>query len=421
MGTRRRKRAIRKTRKIKGGVWTPNHNKSVRRRHNLLRYTTNSKQKTDKALEAVRNYLEALEETDFDNIITQEDVLNIIRPDKTRQAGTYIKYIQYVKRSWSGLIDSKLRIIMAQKEQINKKHHNSNQAVIEANRAAILAQKAAHIAAIGRLSNESHAHIKTQLDAWNTHEKEVNEKQALSMSQIKSKSIRLEYELKEKILRQIIHKVTQLDQIIPEYERYQSRNPIVSNELFIRIVEQARGSILTKIPELKNVSYNPDHVIPDVREDLYDVLRELLEKYIDDQQIPGMVFSPLDSLMVALESYKLKIEQMDLVNTHFIILREMSKAIRVDLAKTKSPLLDPAIYQLFLKQIKDTELKIKIEQDKIRKRNGQANAMPVRLSSNPSVRSQPQASDGIAQQMRQREQFERMQAQERNPAGFLRK
>lgn len=365
MGTRRRKRAIRKTRKTKGGVWTPNHNKSVRRRHNLLRYTTNSKQKTNQAVEAVRKYLQA-QQNNSDNDITADDVKEVIRPDAKRQKGTFSDYLYHVKISWNGLIGAKVRNMMSHKKAINRLHHNSNHAVLLANRAAARVQQAAHIASIGRLSNSSHASVASELEAWNKSPDQVNKEDTPNMIQMKAEEIRSIYELKEKVLHQILDQIKRLDQIVPLYDFYEYQHPVnKKKEDIIKIVEDARSMILLKIPELKNVTYNKDHVIPDIIEDVYDVLVETLEEYIlEINSVKSL--TTLEILKIQLNIYNLKAEQMLLAQKHFKILREMSDAIRVQMSRR--PRIDMTIYRKIVEQIKDIELKIKTEQERLQRR-----------------------------------------------------
>ena len=224
--------------------------------------------------------------------------------------------------------------MMAKKKDVNRLHHASNQAVIAANRAAMLVQQAAHIASIGRLSNSSHARVAAELQAWNSSPDSVNKEESPNMIQNKANEIRLRYELKEQILEQILHQIKRFDQIIPLYEFYEyNTSPDKQRkDDIIKIVEQSRSVILLKIPELKNVTYNKDHVIPDIREDIYDVLIETLEEYIIEAE-KVKPLSTLEILNVQLKIYNLKKEQILLAQQHFKILREMSEAIRVVLSR----------------------------------------------------------------------------------------
>lgn len=367
MGTRRRKRAIHRTRKKKGGaLWTPNQYKSVNRRKNLLRYTSKSKQKSNQAIKAIHNYIEAAQQNNSDNDITADDVKDVIRPDAKRQKGTFSDYLYHVKLSWNGLIGAKVRNMMSRKKAINRLHHASDHAMLLANRAAARVQQAAHIASIGRLSNSSHASVASELEAWNKSPDPVNKEETPNMIQMKAEEIRHIYELKEKMLHQILDQIKRLDQIIPLYDFYEYQHPInKKKEDIIKIVEDARSMILLKIPELKNVTYNKDHVIPDIIEDVYDLLVETLEEYIlEINNVKSL--TTLEILKIQLKIYNLKAEQMLLAQKHFKILREMSDAIRVQMSRR--PRIDMTLYHKVVEKIKDIELKIKTEQERLQRR-----------------------------------------------------
>ena len=365
MGTRRRKRAIRKTRKTKGGVWTPNKNKSVRRRQNLLRYTSNSKAKSNQAVEAIRSYLQA-QQNNSDNDITQEDVLNIIRPDAKRQKGSFSDYIYHVKINWNGLVNAKVRSMLSHKKVINRLHHNSNHAILLANRAAARVQQAAHIASIGRLSNSSHASVASELEAWNKTPDPVNKEDPPNMIKMKAEEIHRIYELEDQFLHQILDQMKRLDQIIPLYDFYEYQHPAdKKKEDIVKIIEQARNTILMKIPELKNVTYNKDRVTPDIIEDIYDLLAETHEEYIVEiEKVKSL--TTLEILKIQLKIYDLKAEQMRLAQQHFKILREMSDAIRVQMSRR--PRIDMTIYRNILEQIKEIKQRIEMEQNRLQRR-----------------------------------------------------
>lgn len=365
MGTRRRKRVIRKTRKKKGGVWTPNQYKSVKRRQNLLRYTANSKEKANQAVDAIRSYLQA-QQNNSDHDITADDVKEVIRPDAKRQKGTFSDYLYHVKISWNGLIGAKVRNMMSHKKTINRLRHNSNHAMSLANRAAMRVQQAAHIASIGRLSNSSHASVAAELEAWNKSPDPVNKVEPPNMVKMKAEEIRSIYELKEKVLHQILDQMKRLDQIVPLYDFYEYQHPVdKKREDIIKIIEDARSMILLKIPELKNVTYNKDHIIPDIIEDVYDLLVETLEEYIlEINNVKSL--TTLEVLQIQLKIYNLKAEQMLLAQKHFKILREMSDAIRVQMSRR--PRIDMTIYRKILEKIKEIEQKIEIEQNRLQRR-----------------------------------------------------
>lgn len=366
MGTRRRKRTVGRTRKKKGGaLWTPNQYKSVKRRQNLLRYTSNSKQKTNQAVEAIRSYLQA-QQNNSDHDITADDVKEVIRPDVKRQKGAFSDYLYHVKISWNGLIGTKVRNMMSHKKAINRLHHASNHAMSLANRAAMRVQQAAHIASIGRLSNSSHAAIASELETWNKSPDPVNKDDPPNMVQMKAEEIRSIYELKEKVLHQILDQMKRLDQIVPLYDFYDYQHPVhKKKEDIIKIVEDARSMILLKIPELKNVTYNKDHVIPDIIEDVYDLLVETLEEYIlEINSVKSL--TTLEVLQIQLKIYNLKAEQMLLAQQHFKILREMSDAIRVQMSRR--PRIDMTIYRRILEKIKEIEQKIEMEQNRLQRR-----------------------------------------------------
>jgi hypothetical protein len=366
MGTRRRKRAIDRTRKKKGGAWTTNQNKSVKRRQNLLRYTSNSKAKSNHALQAIRNYLEAAQQNNSDNDVTADEVIDIIRPDAKRQKGAFSDYIYHVKISWNGLVNAKVRNMMVHKKAINRLHHESDRAMLLANRAAARVQQAAHVASIGRLSNSSHARFASELETWNKSLDPVNKDDHPNMIQMKAEEIRRVYELKEQVLHQILGQMKRLDQIIPLYDFYEYQHPVdKKKEDIVKIIEQARNTILMKIPELRNVAYNKDHVIPDIMEDVYDLLVETLEEYIVEiEKVKSL--STLEILKIQLKIYSLKEEQMLLAQQHFKILREMSDAIRVQMSRR--PRIDMTIYRRVLEQIKEIEQRIEIEQNRLQRR-----------------------------------------------------
>lgn len=363
MGTRRRKRTIRKK---KGGVWTNNQTKSVKRRQNLLRYTSNSKTKSNQALQAIRSYLEAAQQNNSDNDITADEVIDVIRPDSKRQKGAFSDYIHHVKISWNGLVNAKVRNMMAHKKSINRLHHDSDHAMLLANRAATRVQQAAHIASIGRLSNSSHARVAAELEAWNRSPDPVNKEEPPNMIQMKAEEIRRVYELKEQVLHQILDQIKRLDQIIPLYDFYEYQHPDnKKKEDIVKIIEQARNTILMKIPELRNVAYNKDHVIPDIIEDVYDLLAETLEEYIIEMEKVRSL-TTLEILKIQLKIYSLKEEQMLLAQQHFKILREMSDAIRVQMSRR--PRIDMTIYRRILEQIKEIEQRIEMEQNRLQRR-----------------------------------------------------
>jgi membrane-bound lytic murein transglycosylase len=157
-----------------------------------------------------------------------------------------------------------------------------------------------------------------------------------------------------------------LDQIIPLYDFYEYQHPAdKKKEDIVKIIEQARNTILMKIPELKNVTYNKDHVIPDIIEDIYDLLVETHEEYIVEiEKVKSL--TTLEILKIQLKIYDLKAEQMRLAQQHFKILREMSDAIRVQMSRR--PRIDMTIYRNILEQIKEIKQRIEMEQNRLQRR-----------------------------------------------------
>jgi hypothetical protein len=351
MGTRRQTCTTRNTRKKKGGVWTPNKQRSVKRRQNLLNYTSNSTQKSNKARQAVQEYLEATHEENSNDAITYDDVIYAITPDIVRQKGSLTDYIPYAINRCRDLIEAKVKALMAQKKAINEKRRLSKQATFLANRAALRAQQAAHIASLSRLSNSSVQNVPREVEEWNRtadqrKSNQENKKAALLINQNKSSTkieeIRLRYELTE----QIVEQIKRLDYIIPLYESHNN------NTTMTQIVEQARGIILVKIPAFKGVSYI-DRVLPIITEELYGMLLDTLQKYIVDVK----TLTTVETLKGQLQFYNIKKEQMEIAKHHFIILSTAWPKLRSELAR--NPLINEHMYHTIVTKIKELNEQIK--------------------------------------------------------------
>ena len=358
MGTRRRKRMTRKTRK-KGGVWTPNKNLTVNRRQELLTYTSNSTQKSNNARKAFHNYLEAIQQQKniSNEDIARDDVLDAITPDRSMidiQQGSLTDYLTYAKRRCSELVETKIRESISQKKSINQKHRLSQQAAFLANRAAMRAQQAAHIASIGRLSNSSvDATVQAELDAWNrranqrkSEQKENKTKAQLILqnkSSIQTEVNRLRYEF----TKQVAEHIQGLDYIIPLYE---SRNQKTTMQ---EIVKSARINILAKIPAFKGKdAMYIDRVIPMITEEIYGTLLATLEEYI----VSGGL-NALEILHARLQFFIIKETQMRLAQQHFEIISEAHTNLRKILAE--NVLLNKQLYKHIVSEITKISEQIK--------------------------------------------------------------
>lgn len=362
MGTRcrqRRKRNTLKTRKQKGGtIWTPNKDLTVRRRQQLVNYTSNSTRKSNQARQALHNYLEAIQQQKniSNEDIARDDVLDAITPDKSMidiQQGSLTDYLTYVKRRCSELVEMKVRALLSQKKLINQKHRISKQTTFLANRAAMRAQQAAHIASISHLSNSSIApDVQAELDAWNRHadqrkSDQENKKEAQLIAQDKStvqtEVIRLRYEL----TKQVAEHIQGLDYIIPLYE---SRNDKTTMQ---EIVKSARINILAKIPAFrgKDAMYI-DRVIPMITEEIYGILLSTLEDYI----LTGGL-TELEILRARLQFFIIKETQMRLAQQHFEIISEAYPNLRKILAE--NVLLNKQLYKHIVSEITKISEQIK--------------------------------------------------------------
>jgi len=375
MGTRRRKRAIRKTRKTKGGVWTPNKNKSVKRRQNLLRYTSNSKTKSNQAFEMIRSYLESSQKNISKNIIREHDVLRAMTLYVTQ---THLSdYVSKVKQAFMGLITSKTEDEI---EKIRNKRHISKQAMLLANRAAMRVQQAAHIAAIGRLSNSLDARDVAGLDAdavaelkaWDegTIRRELeltkNITDAAQIVQNKSmigaiKTTRIQYE----VTKQVVDLIQDQNLIVLWYENARRKSTqTLTNEEIKQIVVDARGVIIKKIPILKGVSYI-DHVLPTITEQMYGLLLIAAKDYIDAVE-NEMKTDTADAVKKKkIETAKAKLQfnddkesRMYLARLHFVILKTVASREELP-ALAKNPLLDTDEYNRTLKRIEELREEIR--------------------------------------------------------------
>lgn len=347
MGTRRRKRTIRKTRKKKGGVWTPNKNKSVKRRQNLLRYTTNSKTKSNQAIEALHKYIEATQKEDKSvDKITANDVLDAITPNRTPP--NLIWYTDYAVRECEKLITAATQATIRQKQLINHEYRLSKKATFLANRAATRAQQAAHIASIGRLSNSpANSGINAELKAWNEssirqqleQQKNIEEAERIfkNNTTIQAEQARVYYEF----TKQVAEHIEKLDQIIVLHKKIQTDIAGPLGGLYkiekreadkASIVSTARERIIKQIPELSGTVF-VDRALPKLMEEIISVLVKASAEHV--KTLKG---SALDIAMARNQDFSIQEKQLTLVRLHFDILVGHDSRLRGELAK--NPLLD---------------------------------------------------------------------------------
>jgi hypothetical protein len=349
----RRKRTARHTRKKKGGsLWTPNKNRSVKRRENLLTYTSNSTRKSNAARQAVHNYLEALQkEQNSEENITRDDVLAVITP---KQMVSLINYRDYVKRRCRELIDTKVKVLLSQEKDIHQKYRLSKQTTFLANRAAIRAQQAAHVSAIDRLSQSSvAAAIQDELDAWNksAEQRKLSDKENIKEAQLiiqnkstlQTKELFLRYEL----TKQVAEHIKGLDYIIPLYESRNNRTTVQ------QIIKDARDVILLKIPAFNGKdAMTVDRIIPMITEEIYGMVLATLQDYIVNGALKES-----NALKARLQFFIIQEKQMRLARQHFEILVAAYPPLRKELGG--NVLLNEPLYKQTLAEIKNIREKIK--------------------------------------------------------------
>lgn len=340
MGTRRKKRNILKTRKKKGGAieWTSNKRKSVRRRKNLLALTSNSTQKSNRARRAVRNYRSSVQGEHSVSSITRNEVLTAITPQYLKPENLQ-QYIEFSIKESADLIASKVDMLMRQEKDVNQKRILSNQTTFLANRAAERVKEAAHIAAIGRLSNSSaDPAIQAELDEWNSsvRQRELDQEQNIEEakrffkknSAIQAKAIRLQYE----ITKQVAEHVEKFDFIISDKDisELYKNNVIPANKQYIakRIVENARMNILKRIPRLNGL-VSIDRALPKLMEMIMQMLGTASEEYVKT------VKGELQIAKATLQYLRIREEQIRINHLHFKILTTYDSKLGPELAKTR--------------------------------------------------------------------------------------
>jgi len=347
MGTRRRKRSTLKTRKKKGGVlWTPNKQRSVKRREELISYTSNSTRKSNTARQALNQYLTNVqEEQSSKGSITVDDVLQAITPNKVPSDLGW--YVAYALRNCENLIIAATFATMRQKRQINVDRRLSKKATFLANRAAMRAQQAAHIASIGRLSNSSADHdVQAELDAWNKSalqrelDQEQNIKEAELIFKNKTTILAEEARIYYEFAKQVAEHIEKLDQIIILHNKIQSNGATLgayysSNKREkdkASIVPTAREKIVKQIPELKGTAF-VDRALPKLMEEFMALLGKASAEYV--KTVRG---SALAIAMARNQELSIQEKQLRLVRLHFDILVNHDSRLRSELGK--NPLLD---------------------------------------------------------------------------------
>ncbi len=340
MGTRRKKRSTYHTRKKKGGaLWTPNKERTVKRRQELLAFTSNSTRKSNIARQAVHNYLASVQEEENRNeTIVNEDVLHAITPIGPVDL---LGYIDYAKRKCESLIETAIQAMMQHKKRINEGRRQSKQATFLANRAAMRAQQAAHIASISRLSNSSiEPSVQAELNAWNKSalqrglDQEENIKEAARIFQKKSTIEMEEIHLRYELTKQVAEQIEKLDYIIPLYQHYDVMYSSNKRDNDIKeIVKSARNMILTKIrSEYLNKAAFIDRAIPKLLEEIMIMLVNASAAYV--KTVKG---TALDVAKAYLQHLRIQEKQMQLNRLHFIILTRDNPKIRPEMAKTLVP------------------------------------------------------------------------------------
>ena len=288
MGTRR------KTRKKTGGtVWTPNQQQTVKRRQNLLAFSSNSTRKSNAARQTVHQYLSNVEQEEkMEHMnITLDMVLQTITPFKTP---TSLKdYVDFAQRKCEDLVETTIHERMRQKKKINMERRRSKQATFLANRAAERAKQAARIASLSRLLNSPRDNaIQQELNAWNRsalqrgldQQREIEEAERIFQNKttIQLEEVRLRYELTRQLVEQLEH----LDAIIVLYNQIidKSVGPLsvyykTKEEDEKTLVSRARAMIVQSIPELSGM-VAIDRALPSVTEHMMALLIKSSDAYM---------------------------------------------------------------------------------------------------------------------------------------------
>ena len=351
MGTRRRKRTRPKTHKKKGGaLWTPNKDLTVKRRQQLVNYTSNSTRKSNHARQALNQYLTNVqEEENHHMVITASDVIDAITPHKT--PGDLGWYTDYAVRNCENLIITATYNMMRQKRQINEDRRLSKKTTFLANRAATRAQQAAHIASIGRLSNSPVDHSnQAELNEWNKSERQreldqlQNIAEAERIFQNKSTVLAEETRLHYEFTKQVAEHIEKLDYIIVLHKKIQSNSATLgayySSEKRERdkasIVSIARERIVKQIPTLGGTAF-VDRAIPKLMEEIMILLVKASAKHM--KTVRG---TTLDVAIARHQDVSIQEKQLKIVRLHFDILVGHDPRLRSELAK--NPLLDVKKY-----------------------------------------------------------------------------
>lgn len=344
---RRKKRTIRHTRKKKGGsLWTPNKQRSFKRRENLLTYTSNSTQKSNQARQALHRYLTNLQQEENQHAtITANDVINAITPMKTPSDLGW--YVAYAVRKCESLIETATQDMMRLKKRINHERRLSKKDAFLANRAATRAQQAAHIASIDRLSHSPvNTNIQAELNTWNksalqrglNQEQNIKEAERIfqNVSTIRAEENHLRYEF----TKQVAEHIENLDHIIVLYKKIQANSATLgayySGEKRERdkasIVSTARERIVKRIPELGGTGF-VDRALPALMEEIMGLLVRT-----SAERLKAIKGSALDVAMARQEDLSIQEKQLRIVRLHFDILVSYDPRLRGELAK--NPLLD---------------------------------------------------------------------------------
>ena len=361
MGTRRRKRSTHNTRKKKGGaLWTPNKERTVKRRQELLAFTSNSTRKSNIARQALNQYLiNVQEEESSKGVITMDDVLQAITPD--RKPSDLGWYVDYAVRNCDNLIIAATFTSMRKKRQINVNRRLFRKATFLANRASARAQQAARIASIGRLSNSSADHnVQDELDAWNKsalqrgldQEQNIQEAERIfkSNTTILAEEARIYYEF----AKQVADHIEKLDQIIVLHKKIQSNSDTLgvyysSNKRErdkASIVTTARDRIVKQIPLLGGTAF-VDRALPKLMEEIMALLVKASAEHVKT-----MRGSALDIAMARNQDVSIQEKQLMLVRLHFDILVSHDSRLRGELAK--NPLLDITKYKDVLSKLDES-------------------------------------------------------------------
>ena len=365
MGTRSNTRNKRNTRK-KGGapLFTANKQKTVKRRHNLMAFASNSSRKSNAARQAVHQYLtHAEQEKKLELTITEDDVIHTITP--FRKPASLLEYVDFAQRKCEDLIETTIHQSMRQKKRINEERRHSKQATFLANRAAARAQQAAHIASLGRLLNSPiEPGVQQELNAWNTsasqrgldqqHNLEEAERIFQNKSSIQTEEVRLRY----LFTKQVAYHIEKLDAILTLHQEIQEKVHGIMSVYYKTeqanrdsLLTRARAMIIKQIPEL-NGMVAIDRALPSVLEHIMELLVRASDKYL--QTIQG---TPLEIAKARLEHTRLQEKHIRIAKIHFELLVRGDYRLRQELAK--NPYLDTPKYKAILKQLNNDIQEVK--------------------------------------------------------------